>query len=165
MRWMSLETCRGELYWMTQSRNPMSMPSSRLLVQMTPESFPSLRLLSVASLVALERELWWIPIGSFSFQTLNLFASASASDLVFVNISVDLYFSTDVPDRPEPGGDLGEREDALGERVVLGRRLRPDHRELEHLLHGDPDYLALPRPRRRGTWLSSRASLSWPRAR
>ena len=91
---MSLETWRGELYWMTQSRKPMSMPSSRLLVHITPESFPSLRLLSVASRVALERELWCIPMGSLSFQTLNLFASASASDLVFVKISVDLFWST-----------------------------------------------------------------------
>ena len=33
-------------------------------------------------------------MGSLSFQTLNLFASASASDLVFVNISVDLFWST-----------------------------------------------------------------------
>ena len=79
---------------MTQSRKPMSMPSSRLLVQMTPESLPSLRFRSVASRVALERELWCIPIGSFSFQTLNLFARASASDLVFVNIKVDLFWST-----------------------------------------------------------------------
>ena len=69
----------------------MSIPSSRLLVQITPESLPSLRLLSVASLVALDRELWCIPMGSLSFQTLNLLARASALDLVLVNISVDLF--------------------------------------------------------------------------
>jgi hypothetical protein len=27
IRWMSRVTWRGELYWTTQSRNPMSMPS------------------------------------------------------------------------------------------------------------------------------------------
>src|SRR5438128_1671190 len=48
-----------------------------------------------------------------------------------------------VPYRPKSCGDLREREDALGERVVLGRRLRPDHRQLEHLLHGHPYDLAV----------------------
>ena len=72
----------------------MSIPSSRLLVQMTPLVFPSLRLFSTASRVARERELWWMPMGSFWSQTLNLFARASASLLVLVNISTDLYFST-----------------------------------------------------------------------
>ena len=72
----------------------MSIPSSRLLVQITPRSLPSLRLLSTASLVAFESELWCIPTGNLGSQTLNLLASASASVLVLVKISTDLYFST-----------------------------------------------------------------------
>ena len=136
---MSLETCLGELYWITQSRKPMSIPSSRLLVHITPESFPSLRFFSIASLVALERELWWIPMGSFSFQTLNLLASASASLRVLVNISTDLYFSTISLISPEPGRDLGEGEDGLGEDALSSAvGLGPRHRELEALLHGRP---------------------------
>ena len=79
------------------------------------ESFPSLRFLSTASLVALESELWWIPMGSFASQTLNLFASASASHLRVREDQDRPVLLDRVPDRPQPRGDLGEREDGLGE--------------------------------------------------
>src|SRR5579863_1587074 len=92
--WIRRVTCLGELYWMTYSRKPMSIPSSRLLVQMTPRRRPSFSALSTASLVAFDRELWWTPMGNSGSHTLNLLESASASVLVLVNIRTDLYFST-----------------------------------------------------------------------
>ena len=54
--WIIRETCLAELYWMTMSVDPTSIPSSRDDVQMSAFSSPDLKRSSISILVSLDRE-------------------------------------------------------------------------------------------------------------
>ena len=56
--WMRLLTCLGDINWIVRSTFPMSMPSSRVLVQMMALSFPALKLSSMLMRSSLLREPW-----------------------------------------------------------------------------------------------------------
>ena len=92
-RWRSLVTCRGLLYWITRSILPMSMPSSKLLVQITVRKSPVLSPFSVAILLVLASEPWCMLSGNSVSHMLNLLVSASLVLLVFVNMRVVSWFS------------------------------------------------------------------------
>ena len=92
-RWRSLVTCLGLLYWMTRSMAPMSMPSSRLLVQITVLRSPALSPFSVAILLVLARLPWWMLSGKSVSHRLNLLVRASVVLLVLVKMRVVLCCS------------------------------------------------------------------------
>ena len=58
-RWIMRETCLGELYCMTMSVDPTSMPSSRDEVHIRDFTSPALNFSSISILFSLEREPWW----------------------------------------------------------------------------------------------------------
>ncbi len=57
-RWIIRDTCLGELYWMTMSVEPTSIPSSRDDVHMSALISPFLKRSSISILFSLEREPW-----------------------------------------------------------------------------------------------------------
>ena len=58
-RWRALATLGGDSIWMTRSTEPMSMPSSRLLVATTQGRRPRLRSSSMIARCSLDTEPWW----------------------------------------------------------------------------------------------------------
>jgi hypothetical protein len=86
-------TCLGELYWMTRSMLPMSIPSSRDDVQTMVLRSPDFSPLSAAMRLVFAREPWCMLRGKSRSQTLNRLASISEVDLVLVKIRVLLWSS------------------------------------------------------------------------
>ncbi len=89
IRWISLETWRGELYWMAKSTEPTSMPSSRDEVQISPFSCSALNCSSMSTRMSLDREPWCTPTLKFSSHTRYLAPSASAVSRVLTNNRVE----------------------------------------------------------------------------
>src|SRR5207302_11003290 len=58
-RWTRLLTCRGDMYWTTRSTEPMSIPSSRVLVQTSPLIWPALNASSARPRSSSGSEPWW----------------------------------------------------------------------------------------------------------
>src|SRR6266571_1581680 len=58
-RWTRLLTWRGDMYWTTRSTEPMSMPSSSVLVQTSPLTWRALNASSALTRSSLGSEPWW----------------------------------------------------------------------------------------------------------
>ena len=80
-RWISRETCRGDMYCMTKSTLPTSIPSSMELVQMMDFNSWALNFSSVSILMNLDSDEWWTSM--FSSIILNREERTSAISLVF----------------------------------------------------------------------------------
>ena len=57
--WIMRDTCLGELYWITMSVDPTSMPSSRDDVHIRDLTSPFLKRSSISILFSLDRDPWW----------------------------------------------------------------------------------------------------------
>ena len=56
------DTCLGELYWITMSVDPTSMPSSRDDVQIRALISPLLKRSSMSMRFSFDRDPWWTSI-------------------------------------------------------------------------------------------------------
>ncbi len=84
-----LDTCLGELNWMTRSVLPTSMPSSRDDVHTRALRSPFLKRSSMSILFSFEREPWCTSIEKSGSQRRYRAASHSAVSLVFTKNKVE----------------------------------------------------------------------------